>query len=154
MSNLENINKSNMKDFMADDKKVINRIKNCIVSFFTKQKIMRIWDTRYKWTFDEQWNFVEWEVYVGNSCKRTGKFYTVIANWTKYDVLKEWKREYNSGLVEVWKFGEWEVFFEWERRTPNGIIYKWRFDVNTWRLYDWEIIYPNGNIQTVNKLKK
>ena len=36
----ENINKSKMNEFMADDKKVINRIKNCIVSIFTKQKMM------------------------------------------------------------------------------------------------------------------
>lgn len=149
MGKLENINKSNMKDFMANDKKVVNRIKDCIVNFFTKQKIMRIWDTRYKWTFDEQWNFVEWEIYIENSSKRTGKFHTVISNWIKYDILKEWKREYNSGLVEVWKFDDWEVLFEWERYTPNGIIYKWRFDVNTWRLYDWEIICPDGSIQTV-----
>ena len=154
MRNPENINRSDMKDFIADDKKVINRIRDCITTLFTKKKIMKVWDIKYKWVFDEQWNFVEWVVCTGNSCRRTWKFYTVIANWIKYDVLKEWKREYNNGLVEVWKFGEWEVFVKWERRTLNGIIYKWRFDVNTWRLYDWEIIYPNGNVQIVNKVNK
>lgn len=157
MSNLENINKFNMKNFMAADKKVINRIKDCIATIFTKQKIMREWDTKYKWVFDENWNFVKWKVYVWEpcSCIRDGEFRTIItSDWKKYVVLKEWKREYNSGLVEVWKFDEWEVLFKWERYALSGIVYKWLFDVNTWRLYDWEIIYPNGNIQTVNKLKK
>ena len=152
MNNPENINKHNLKDFLADDKKVINRIKNCIVSIFTKQKMMTKWDVKYKWLFDKQWNFVEWVMYSGNSCKRTGKFYTVVANWTKYDVLKEWKREYNSGLIEEWKFGEWEVFLEWERHTPNGIIYNWKFDVNTWRIMEWVVTYPDGKVETVNKI--
>lgn len=148
MRNPENINRSNMKDFMADDKKVINRLKDRIVSIFTKQKIVKVWNMRYKWLFDEQWNFVEWTICTGNSCKRTGKFEK---RWD-YDVLREWRREYNSGLIEDWKFNEYEMFVEWERCTPNGIIYKWRFDVNTWRVYDWEVVYPDGKVQTVNKI--
>ena len=142
MRNTENINKIGMREFL-DDKKIINRIKNCIVSLFTKQKILNVWNVRYKWLFDEQWNFVEWVICVGNSVRRTWKFYTVVANWKKYDVLKEGKREYNSGLVEEWKFGEWEVFLEWERLEPNGVICRWLFDINTWRIYDWEMIFPD-----------
>lgn len=151
MGNLENINKSNMKDFMADDKKVINRIKDRIVTIFTKQKIMRVWNIKYKWIFDDQWNFVEWVVCTGNSCRRTWKFYTVIANWIKYDVLKEWKREYNNGLVEEWKFGEWEVFLQWERVEPNGIISRWYFDINTWKVYDWEMIFPDWQKRVIKR---
>lgn len=139
---------------MADDKKVINRIKDRITTLFTKQKIVKVWDIRYKWLFDEQWNFVEWVMCTGDSCRRTWKFHTLVVNWQKYDVLKEWKREYNNGLIEEWKFDEWEVLFEWERHMPNGVIYKWRFDVNTWRVYDWEVIYTDGKVQTVNKFQK
>lgn len=140
-----------MNEFMADDKKVINRIKDRIVTIFTKQKMMKVWDMRYKWLFDEQWNFVEWVICTGNSVRRTWKFYTVVANWIKYDVLKEWKREYNNGLVEEWKFGEWEVFLQWERVEPNGIISRWYFDINTWKVYDWEMIFPDWQKRVIRR---
>lgn len=146
--------RSNLKNFRKADEKLFNRVRDCILHVFTKQKIMNVWDVKYKWIFDKQWNFVEWTIYTGNSCKKTGKFYTVEINGQKYDILREWKREYNSGLVEDGKFGEWEVFLEWERCEPNGMIYRWHFDVNTWKLYDWEVIYPDWKVEKIeNEIK-